>query len=282
VAFNDTVILREETGLVWDGDEWAILHGTPFGDSLVMGPVTDSLKFVVVGEVGTYSLAVTGLGPQAETQVTPLGIVSVRYATHSRAMAPVLPTAALSQSPVTRFLALGAQPGDTLDHFRLEPSALLSVTATAESPGLEAASLRWYLCASVALATLGTSSRLSGVVVDERKAPVIGARVGVPGTAVQAMSGSLGEFSITGIPPSATTGGIVEIEVSKLGFVPRVHRVQAGDSVRIHLVSTGAHQASARSQRGSTVEIPGGECRILQVAVRSGGVTIVRLRLTTL
>lgn len=280
VTFNDTVTVRQGTGLAWNGDEWVILHATPYGDSLVIGPVTDSLKFVAVGEVGTYSLAVTGLGPQADTQVTPIGIVSVRYATHSRATAPVVPTA-LTQLPVTRYLALGAQPGDTADHFRLEPSALLSVTAMAESPGLDAPTVRWYLCASVALATWGPSSRLSGVVVDERRAPVAGARLSVVGTALAALTGGLGEFSLTSIPPSATAGGLVDVQVSKLGYVSRIHRVQSGDSVRIHLVSSGAREESARSQRGSRAEIPGGECRILQVAVRSGGVRIVRLRFTS-
>jgi len=279
VGFGDTVKTRRGT-LAWDGDESVVLNGAPFPDDIVTTRWADSLAFVAVGDWGNYDVSVTRLGPQQVTQRAPLRIIAVDYEAHAPASA-LLVTAA--PFPQTHYLALRTRLGDTTDHYRFVVPAALPVTARVESPGSRLPFVRWYECPPTAFATLGPASTLSGTVVNDQGAGVGGAMIRIIGTGTSAMTAPTGRFAISGISPSVTATGFVDLQVSRIGFQSRIVRVQVGaDSVLIGLVAEIATERSARSRQASSVVLPAGSCRVLQVGVGShGGVQIIRLRLTS-
>ncbi|MBI3983059.1 MAG: carboxypeptidase-like regulatory domain-containing protein [Gemmatimonadetes bacterium] len=273
VRFNDTVKVREG-GQAWDGDETVVLNGAPFPRDLVVNRWEDSLSFVAVGGAGTYLLSITGLGSPTDTQVAPLDIVSVRYEAHPAATAPLV------TPPASLHLALPTRPGDSTDYFKFQPPAQLNVTATVESPGLEAPSLAWFECGPQGLAPVGPPGTLGGVVVNETGTPASGAEVRIAGTAVGVVTDGLGRFSF--VSPSSGLG-LVGVRVSSLGYRTSEYRLQVGEgAARVALVPGNATEATGRTLRVSGVSVPAGECWLLQVGVRSGGaVRIIRLQVTS-
>lgn len=282
VTFGDTVVVSRDGGLSWNGNESVVLNGTPFPYDLVIESLrTDSiLPFVAVGEPGTYPLWVTGLGPSEITQAATLRIRSLAYASHS-------PQTAVNISsqpfPQRHYLALRTRLGDSVEYYRFEPAESVLVTAAVQAPGVDPLSLRWYRCEPFELVTLGPPAAVSGVVVDEGGTPIPGARLAIEGTGLQAVTDSVGRFSLSGMHASSATPGFVELRVSRIGFRTQVHRVQVGArGVQIGLIATAASAATARSRVASSVTLRAGRCWLLEVGVTSGGgPRIIQLRLTS-
>lgn len=277
--FGDTVRVAEGGGLAWDGDESVVLHGSPFADSLIVSRwPPDSLAFVAVGFLGDYALSVTRLGPQAVTQVSPLRIVSPSYTSHTPTTAPLVTA---DSFPQTRYMLLPSQVSDSTDYFRFEPATSLTVTASLTSSGRESPDLRWFRCAPLSLVPVaGPVTALKGYVVDERGSPVGDALVRIAGTGFGSTTSGGGRFSFAAVPASPS---VVEVRATKIGYMLSGTRVQLGaDSVQIPLLFGGTTEATARSRSASTVTIPVGACRLLQVVVPTwGGARVLRLRLTS-
>jgi hypothetical protein len=275
--FGDTVRVARGGGLAWDGDEAVVLHGSPFADSLVVFRwLFDSLAFVAVGSLGDYALSVTRLGPQAVTQVSPLQIVPPSYTSHTPTTAPLVTA---DSFPQTRYMLLPSRVSDSTDYFRFEPAASLTATASLTSAGRESPGLQWFRCAPFSLVPVaGPVTVVRGYVVDGAGTPVDNANVSITGTSSAALTAGGGRFSIGGVPASP---GVVEVRAFKTGYMVSTTRVQLGaESVQIPLLSAGTTDATARSWSASTVTIPAGACRLLQVMVPSGGgARIIRLRL---
>jgi hypothetical protein len=101
--------------------------------------------------------------------------------------------------------------------------------------------------------------------------------IGAPGGAI---ADSAGRFSFSPVPLGAIAGGLVSLRVRYLGFRVWDQKVQAGaDTILVGLVAA-VSEATARTRQASTVTIPGGACRLLEVGVsNSGGTRVARLRL---
>lgn len=286
VAFGDTIGIRPDSGLPWDGDEWVTLNGSPFPDSLVIDSPSDSLlRLLAVGYVGRHVVSLTKLGraPQSTTQVKSLFVTRLRYRPHTAATAPLVAPAAF---PQTRYLALRTAPGDTTDLFRFSPSTdTLRVTAAVEAPGVDPLTVAWYRCSPFALFPPGPPSSLSGRLVTQTGSPVAGVQLTIGGV-VSDTTDSAGQFAFSKIPAPLTATDTLDVRVHRQGFRIQVHRVQAGARyVEIGLVAAGASEATARSRTASTVTVVphgAGGCLLLQVRVaRGGGPRIIRLRLTS-
>jgi hypothetical protein len=156
VAFADTVTVSQGNGLAWNGDEQIVLAGGPFpGADLVVTQMATSLRFVAVGDIATYPLGVTSLGPGAETQVASLTIRSLADANDRGMMScgtvacTVDSAAVVSVFPYRAFLSLWSTPPrpDTVDFFQFRPQAPLTVTARLDWPTTANMNLRWRRCA---------------------------------------------------------------------------------------------------------------------------------------
>ena len=155
VALGDTVTVSEAGGLDWNGDEQIVLEGVPFPPAdLVVNRTPTSLKFLAVGDVGTYPLGVTSLGATDVTQVAELTIRSLVDA-NDRAMVscpavacPVDSIPAVTAFPYIAFLSLWTTPPrpDTVDLFRFRPPTSLRVTARLAWPTSANLDLRWRRC----------------------------------------------------------------------------------------------------------------------------------------
>jgi hypothetical protein len=277
---GDTVVVGEGNGLAWDGDESVILHGSPFADSVLVLPrlagwTTDSLAFLAAAAPGPYAVSVTNLGPQALTQVAPLQIVSTRSP-------PTTPGSAIPVTPRTvpqsYYVPFMFRAGDTTAYFRFEPSAAVTVSATALDPSQQSPSIRWYQCAPFVLAVLGPGDAVRGYVVDGFGVPVANAQVTIIGTTLMTTTDSRGRFSISGLPPAV--GGVLEVRVTKIGLPPVVQRVQVGaDSVAFGFVPT-APPGAVRV--GAVTRFAAGTCRLLEIrGSSSGGPRIVKVKLET-
>jgi hypothetical protein len=279
VRFGERVVVRPGA-VPWSDSESVVLTGSPFGDSLLVHGDTDSLVFVAVAEWGSHTLRIVRQGSQQVTQIAPLRITSLRYNTHPPAPVPVVTASVL---PQRRYLVLGVRPVDTMDHFRFQPTVDLPLTAVAESPGRTAPSLTWRRCPSPTLVSLGNTSILSGVVVNEVGIGIPDARVSIPATAVGVLSGPTGRFSLANIPPSASSSGFVNLRLAKQGSRPRDVRVQAGaDSVQLTLLADSVTDRAARTREALSVVIPGDSCRILRVSVPDAEKpAMIRLGLTS-
>ena len=279
VRFGSRVVVQPDT-LTWDGSESVVLSGQPFGDSLVVHADSDSIVFLAVGEWGNHTVQLTGQGPDDDTLIAPLNIISLRYDPRSPATAPIITATEL---PQRRYLVLGARRIDTVDHFRFQPVVPLALTASAEVPGFVAPSLQWHLCTSPMLAPIGPRSRLAGRVQDERGTAVESASVHMTGTSARNVTDVDGRFALVNYPPMATRTGFATLNIQKQGFRTREVRVQAGaDSIIVSLTTDSASARSAVSREASSVRIAGDSCRVLRVSVPgSGGARIIRLRLTS-
>jgi hypothetical protein len=274
--FGDTVRVAPGLGLAWNGDESVILHGSPFADSVfVTRWGADSLAFVAVGRLGDYAVSVTGLGPNAVRQVLPLSIIPPGYASHVSATAPVVTN---DPFPQTRYILLPNRPGDTTDFFKFTPIAPLTISATVTVSGLTPATLRWYSCAPFSVLTLpGPLTTVSGYVMDEQGRPVENADVRIVALGLSTTTDSAGRFVLNNVPVASPTS----VRAAMLGFRPSETPVQvAADSVGLGVVRSTLTEGTAVNRQASTLTIPGGSCRFLEVRVPyAGGPRVIRLRL---
>ena len=278
--FADTVHVVRRPGQAWTGHEQVTLHGSVFADSLVVQRWSqDSLAFLAVGPLGDYALSVSWLGPPPGRQVIPLRIIPPGYASHTPATA--LPVVVTANGPEQkRYLLLPSRPGDTTDFFRLEPTATIPVTAYVSTSGITPARLRWYSCSPLLLlATAGPLANAIGYVVDERGVPVAGATVTPVGNPVLAVTNAVGRFALSNIPASPTP----TLRGTRIGFRPSSTPVQlVADSILLGIIRPTVSGASGLSRHASTITIPGGDCRLLQILVPStSGPRTLRLRLTS-
>lgn len=157
VAFGDTVTVSEGAGLEWSGDEQIVLEGVPFAPAdLIVSRTPASIKFLAVGDVGTYPLGVTSLGPDSVTQIGNVTIRSLVDASdRGKILCPTVACAADSAAavvafPYTVFLSLWTTPPrpDTVDllQFRPFPPETLTVTARLDWPTSANFDLRWRRC----------------------------------------------------------------------------------------------------------------------------------------
>jgi len=276
--FADTVHVGRGAGLGWDGDESVIVHGSPFADSLLVARWSpDSLAFLAVAPLGDYAVSVTGLGANSARQVFPLRVVPPGYASHTAATAPLV---TVDSIPQTRYLLLPSRPGDTTDFFRFEPTATHAVTASVTASGLEPATLRWLTCPALTLLTIpGPTTSVTGRVIDEQGRRVAGAEVMVPGYPTSAVTDSTGRFVLSGIAVEAARTFVAR----KVGFHPTRTLVQlAADSVQLGVVDSLLTAGTAVNRHASTLTMPAGSCRLLEVLVPfGGGPRTLRLRLTS-
>ena len=271
--FADTVRVAQGGGLAWDGDESVTLNGTPFADSLEVGHWTDSLAFVAAALPGNYALSIHRLGSGAVTQVVPLQIIAPPYQSHDPATAPVLTALPL---PQTRYLALPSSPADSGDFFKLEAAGNRPFTARITAAGANTLSLRWLVCATLAMPPLVAPVTLTGRVVDENGVPVDGALVSLLTTGVQVVTDVSGRFSLSGLPAVPP----VDVRVSKLGYARTGFSIQLGvDSVMLPISSDTT--AIVLTTVASSVTIPAGGCRFLRITPAAGAPRVIRLRLTS-
>lgn len=277
--FGDTVRVLSGQGLSWNGDEGVILNGSPFADSLVVVRWgADSLAFVAAGILGDYGVSVSRLGPNNNmTQVFPLAIRPPGYTSHPPFTAPNVTSDTLPQT--RRYLLLPSRPGDSSDFFRFQPSTTRTYTATVTVSGLIPPTLRWYNCAGVTmLIPPGPFVSVTGYVIDERGRPVDGAVVTVVGLAGSVVTDTSGRFVRANIPVAAAAG----LRAAKLNFRVSQTSVQlAADSIRLGVVPSPLTEATAVNRQSSTLTIPGGSCRYLQLLMPStGGAHVIRLQIT--
>jgi hypothetical protein len=280
VNFGDTVHVRRDSGPTWDGDEFVLLQGAPVADSVsIIRWGDDSLAFIAATGMGSHIATIGGLGSQEDTQRITLDVVAPGYMVHSPVSAPLVTSIAF---PQTHYLELPSTARDTMDFFRLEPAANLTVTAhvvmrlefgaTARAP----VSLRWRRCGAPILDPAASGS-ITGIALDERGSPLGGALIMVVGTAVTTMSAPTGNFSVVMAPTTTAS-----LRISRLGYRPQTYSVQTGaDTVRIGAVAAAAKPATALVREASTVTIPSGGCRLLQLASTQGEPRVIRLRLTS-
>ena len=268
---------RNDTIRVWNGDETIVLRGGPYPTEVFTGRIGDSvLTFIAVGDPGAYTIEVGRLGTDDDrTQGAPLRITSARPALRGPgAGAGGALTLAPATFPVTKFITLGAHPDDTVDHYRVQPPGAMTLRARVESRQVfETASVRWLSC--VTETPLEFGDVLRGIVIDEQEAPVGNARVEVVGTSLGATTTATGTFSLN-LPSNAP----VDLRVSRIDYRPvRHYRIQPGvTEVRIGLVSSATSEVAAVPRFASTLQIPAGECRVIQVGIpRNGTRRIVRL-----
>jgi len=276
--FGDTVRLVRTASQSWTGNETVTLHGSAFADSLLVRRwALDSLAFLAIGSLGDYAVALAWFGQPAGRQVIPLQIVPPGYGSHTSATAPLITADSVG---VTRYMLLPTRPGDTTDFFRLEPTESLTVTAAVTSSGVTPATLRWYTCAPLSLLTTPTATvNVIGAVVDERGEPIGNAQVTPIGMAVSTTTDSAGRFMLVGVPASP----LPRLRAQKIDFRPSVTTVQlVADRIQLGITRTTVSEATALSRHASTLSIPAGACRMLQILVPStGGQRTLRLRVTS-
>lgn len=277
-------VVRDSNTPAWDGNELVALYQALPSDSIALSrwpQVTDSFSFVALAESGPYALLVTGLGAPSDTQVATFTISAAPHPTHKPADAPTV-TAALF--PQTVQIAMGFRPGDTTDYYRFQPGADFAITALASSAP-DVPTLRWFGCPPVdplsvdSLAAGGTPGSLIGRVVDENSDPIAGAQVRIVGSALAVITNASGRFAFTPFPLAfVTPTELIRLRATRIGYGAFDELVHSGDSVVISLGGPSQLRYS-----GSSVFIPGGACRFLQVAIPSTDPhgRLVRLRLTS-
>ena len=276
--FGDTVHIVRRAGQSWTGNETVTLHGSPFGDSvLVRRWSQDSLAFLAIGPLQDYAVSLAWFGPPTGREVIPLRIVPPGYGSHTPATAPLITPDSVEG---TRYMLLPSRPGDTPDFFRLEPTATVPVTAAVTTSGSTPASLRWYTCPPPTLLTPPIAIvNVIGSVLDERGEPVVGAQVTPVGMAMSTTTNNIGRFMLSGVPASP----LPRLRAAKIGFRPSITTVQlVADSIQLGIIRTPVSEAVALSRHSSTLTISGGSCRLLQILVPpAGGPRTLRLRLTS-
>src|SRR5882672_3598087 len=118
-----------------------------------------------------------------------------------------------------------------------------------------------------------------GAVVDERGEPIGNAQVTPIGMAVSTTTDSAGRFMLVGVPASP----LPRLRAQKIDFRPSVTTVQlVADRIQLGITRTTVSEATALSRHASTLSIPAGACRMLQILVPStGGQRTLRLRVTS-
>lgn len=279
-------VVRDPNASLWDGNEAVALYQAAPSDSIAISRwplVTDSFAFIALAEPGRYALLVTGLGPPADTQVASFTISAAPHQTHTPTTAPTVTAAVF---PQTLQIAMGFRPNDTTDYFRFQTGPPRAVTALA-SAAPDSPALRWYMCPPDSLlnvdslAAAGHPDTLIGHVIDENGNPIAGAQVSIPSSAIAAITNVAGRFGLSPFPtaPFVTDAGLVRVRAVRIGYVTFDQIIQSGgDSV---VISLGG--ASRLRHSGSSVRIPAGACRFLQVAIPSTDPhgRVVQLRLTS-
>jgi hypothetical protein len=271
-GFGDTVLVyaRQVDSMIpiLNGNETLHLRGGPYPGGVFLGQEGDSLmRFLAVGEPGAYTIEIGNLGPgDAETRTAPLRITSARPQLRGpgsgRGGAGDLSFTGL---PDTMFVTLGSQRADTIDHYRITGTGARVHARVESARYLETASVRWLECGG---APVSMGNVLQGFVVDQQEAGIAGAVVSIPPYGSDTTTNT-GFFSLT-IPASIPTG-IVDVDVLATRFRPVRHRIQPGaDTVRIGLVPDTLSDAAAVPRFASTVVIPQGACRLIQVGIPTG------------
>lgn len=273
VRFGDTVIVRRGSGPGWNGNENVLLRGAPIADSVIVTRWgTDSLSFVVAASMGDRAVSITGLGASEDTESVLLHVVAPGYRSHTPASAPVVTA---EPFPQVHYLELPSRFGDSTDFFRFEPPTALMVTA--HVAGRSGVSLRWFNC-SATLFMPGASGSIAGVILDQSGVPLGGATVRREGTLLATTADAFGRFMLPILPPTS----IVSLRVTRLGYRTILYRVQTGaDSVDLGAVLGTSPYAASVLRQASTVVIPAGACRLLQVGTSGGGAGVRRLVLTS-
>ena len=261
--FGDTLRVRRDSGLSWNGTEAVLLRGSRLPDSLVIGRwASNSLAFVAAAPIGHYALEVTGLGPDEVSQVAPLRIVPPAFQ-------PTAAPSTVTTFPQVRFLMLPSAKRDTTVSFRVQPAQPASVTVHVVASGLNNLRLEWRDCANQIFPPV---TQLRGTVVDNTNEPVANATVQVVGTNVSAVTAANGQFALPASPDPTT-----DLRVSRIRFQSRVFRVDArSDSVRLGLVDSGVTAATAISRQSTSKYV--GLCGLVHVSLSaSGGTQLLRL-----
>lgn len=125
-AFGDTLVIKPDAALPFDGDELVTLDGNY---AWILGQSADSIAIVVpnVSAIGARDLLITRIGPNQVAQQKSLN-VTAKYTDNGAGSAP---DRTAGPFPMSFYISLGAAAG-TDDYSKFAPVAALPLTVTAQ------------------------------------------------------------------------------------------------------------------------------------------------------
>jgi hypothetical protein len=253
-SFLDTVTVHLAAGQVVDDDDVALV-GSPFGDSVLIDrwPGSDSLRFVAMGDVGTYTVLIRRLGVAQDSAQAPFTIGAMPDRPQGLGAQHTVP---LGQLPYRHYFAVR----DSSEQIRLAPGAPMAMgfdLAWRDSVGVRLIARGCTAPFGVVALPLDPTRAVRGRVVDDAGGPVGGAEVRLPSvigaTVSSAQDGSF-DLAVPAGPDSigvrVTHADHVTAELTlPIGLgdivieIPRRSRAAAPGVVRALRVSAGTFPA---------------------------------------